>query len=79
MAEPDELVTIYEARHEVEAEMIKRALESEGIPASVEQTASPLDGLTVINEGTEVQVYGRDQARASAVVDAYLADHGEGQ
>jgi hypothetical protein len=79
MTEPDELVTIHEARHEAEAEMIRRALESEGIPASVEQTASPLDGLTAINEGTEVQVYGRDRDRASAIVNSFLAEHDEGQ
>ena len=75
----DNLVKIYEAQHEAEAELIHHALAAEGIEAYVEQTASPLDGLTVIHEGTEVQVRAADAPQAAKIVERFLAERRERQ
>lgn len=73
----DDLITVYEAIHLAEAEAIHQALEAEGIRAFVEQTASPLDGLTTIGEGTEVMVLQDNEARARQIIDRYLAEGSE--
>ncbi|MBI1371952.1 MAG: hypothetical protein GC159_04215 [Phycisphaera sp.] len=70
----DDLINIYEASHLAEAEMIHQALESAGIKAYVEQTASPLDGLTAAGEGTDVMVRSDDADRAREVIEQYLAE-----
>lgn len=73
----DDLITVYEAIHLAEAEAIHQALETEGIRAYVEQTPSPLDGLTTIGEGTEVMVLQDDETRARQIVERYLAERAE--
>lgn len=75
----DNLVKVYEARHEAEAHMIHEALDAAGIEAYVEQTPSPLDGLTTIQEGTEVQVRAADANRAVQIIETFLAERRERQ
>ena len=76
-ADGDSLVKVYEANNAMEAQMLHQRLAEEGINAYVEQTPSPLDGLTAINEGTEVQVRAADAVRAIHIVERFLAEREE--
>jgi len=69
-----DLVSVFEAINMAEAEMINMALKAAGIQAAVEKTASPLDGLTSIGEGTEVMVREEDEEKALQVIEDYLAE-----
>lgn len=73
-----DLVHVYEALNLAEAEAIHQALEAEGIEAYVDQTASPLDGLADIGEGTEVMVREDDAEHAQQVIERYLAQQEQG-
>ncbi len=73
----DDLVTIYKAASFGEAEMIHQRLEAEGVDAFVEQTASPLDGLDAMGQGTPIMVKQSDEAAAQEIVAAYLTEHYE--
>jgi hypothetical protein len=79
MYDPNALVKVYEARHEAEAALLRQLLTDEGIPTSIETTASPLDGLVIMNEGTEVQVPAAHAQRAAALVQAFLSEHGHSE
>lgn len=70
----DDLVSVFEAMNMAEAQMIADALKAAGISSLVEQTASPLDGLTSIGEGTEVRVKAEDEDRAIQLIEDYLAE-----
>ncbi|MDH3584634.1 MAG: DUF2007 domain-containing protein [Phycisphaerae bacterium] len=72
---PDDLIVIYRAPHLPDAEMIHQALEAEGIRAFVEPTASPLDGLDAMAQGTPVMVLADDAERARQVIDKFLDEH----
>lgn len=69
-------VAIYDARNEVSANIVKSALEDEGVPAVVRPLhTSWFDGMMVPAEGLwgQVLVPAIDAERAEAV----LADYGE--
>ena len=74
---PDDLFTIYEAATFAEAESIHQTLADEGVDAWVEQTPSPLDGLTNIGEGTEIMIRQHDEQKARRIIERYLAEKGE--
>jgi len=73
----DELVVVYEAIDLPQAEMVHQALEAAGIDAWVEQTPSPLDGLTVMNQGTHVRVRQDDAGRAQQRIAEFLAERAD--
>lgn len=69
----DFTANVYEANQAAEAEMVHQALEREGIEAIIDPVASPLDGLTAINQGTSVLVRPSDAARAAEIVREWMA------
>ena len=71
----DDLVSVYQAGDLPLAELIRQRLEDEGIEAFIDPTASPLDGLTTINQGTHIFVRQPDAQRAQNVVEEFLAEH----
>ncbi|MEX2672827.1 MAG: DUF2007 domain-containing protein [Phycisphaeraceae bacterium] len=68
-------VNVYEAAGMGEAEMVHQALENEGIQATIDQIASPFDGLTSINQGTSVLVRKSDADRATEIVRQWMAEN----
>jgi hypothetical protein len=73
----DELVSVYEAQDLPLAELLHQRLTDAGVEAFVEPTASPLDGLTAINQGTHVYVRAVDAARARPIVEGFVAEHAD--
>lgn len=70
----DQLFNVYTAPTFNEAEMIHQALEDAGIRAFIEQTPSPLDGLTSIGQGTPVMVSDADADSAQRVLQEFFAE-----
>jgi hypothetical protein len=71
----DTLIVIYRASNEAEAALLSDALSEAGVEASVEQTASPFDGVAGLGD-TRVFVRQADRDRAGAVLERFLAEQG---
>ena len=67
-----DVVVVYTAENMPQAEMLRQELESVGIQAMVEPTASPLDGLSVIDQGTPVLVHAEHAPRAREIVQQFF-------
>jgi hypothetical protein len=65
-------VKLYDADNGAEAELIREDLEAHGIEAMVDNTPSPLDGLTAMGQGTPVFVSRDDYDKASDMLDRFL-------
>lgn len=65
-------VKLYDADNGAEAELIRENLEEHGIESIIDNTPSPLDGLTAMGQGTPVFVSRSDYDKASDVLDRYL-------
>ena len=73
-AAPEMTVAVYAAPDQPTAEVVRGALEAEGIPAVIgEQVADAFAGAQATGEGYwgEVRVRAEDEARARAVLAAY--------
>lgn len=73
----DDLVSVYQADDLFQAELIHQRLADAGIDAFVEPTASPLDGLTTINQGTDVMVREDDAPQAKQIIEGFLAERAD--
>jgi hypothetical protein len=69
MADPEEVITVYQAENVTEAHLMRNILEAEGIQAHVSDEAEPLAGLDIT--GPEVLIHVRDQDRAEKVIARY--------
>ena len=69
-----DLVSVYVAEDLPQAELLRQRLDEARIDAFVEPTASPLDGLTAINQGTHVMVREDDADRAKQIVEAFISE-----
>jgi hypothetical protein len=69
MADPEEVVTVYQAENVTEAHLMRNILEAEGIQAHVSDEAEPLAGLDIT--GPEVLVHIRDLDRAKKAIARY--------
>lgn len=70
-----EPVKVYDADNGVQAELLRSALEAAGIEATVDNTPSPLDGLTAMGQGTPIFVGANDATQARQVIDEALDDN----
>jgi len=69
-----DLVDVYQAASVSEAQLLKDRLSSEGIEAFLDNTDSPLDGLTAANQYIVVRVLPADAGRAREVAAAFAAE-----
>lgn len=70
-----EPVKVYDAENGPAAELLREALEAEGIEAAIDTIPSPLDGLTAMGQGTPVFVGANDTQRALEVIEKTLTEH----
>ncbi|MHC4993746.1 MAG: putative signal transducing protein [Planctomycetota bacterium] len=68
----DDLIKVYEGVNLPEAELVHQALTDQGIDAFVDPTASPLDGLTAMAQGTPVMVRQDDVPQAQQIIAEFL-------
>jgi hypothetical protein len=59
---------IYDADNGAEAEVLREALEAEGIDAALDLTPGPLDGLTAMGQGVPIYVGANDLEKARAII-----------
>ncbi len=72
-----EPVKVYDAENGPAAELLREALEAEGIEAAIDTIPSPLDGLTAMGQGTPIFVGAHDAERALEVINTALTEHVE--
>lgn len=66
-----DLAAVYEAATLMEAQLLVSRLEEAGIEAFVDQTDSPLDGLTAAYQTKIVRVLPENQAQAQAIAQEF--------
>ena len=70
----DDLVDVYDAGSLIEGTLLRDRLEGEGIQAFLDNTDSPLDGLTAGEQTIPVRVLPDDADRARPIVEAFIAE-----
>lgn len=72
MADPEDLVSVYQGANVTEAHLVMNLLLEQGIEASVSEENEPLAGLSIVPP--DVLVKRADEVRARAVIDAMEDD-----
>lgn len=70
---PD-LVDIFEAETLMEAQLLATRLDEAGIKSFIDNTDSPLDGLTAADQLKIVRVLPADEAKARDIANDFLAE-----
>ena len=73
----DDLVDIFEAETLAEAHLLTDRLTEAGIKSFIDNTDSPLDGLTAAAQMKIVRVLPKDQEKAEAIAQDFLSENME--
>ncbi|MEX2212794.1 MAG: hypothetical protein WD768_01615 [Phycisphaeraceae bacterium] len=69
-----DLVDIFEAETLMEAKLLTDRLTEAGIESFIDNTDSPLDGLSAAGQMKIVRVLPKDQDKAEAIAQAFLSE-----